>query len=340
MASAIHRFQGLKALAYADHLRLIAQGGLPVPLVWHIYPTNRCPNDCTFCIMRKERQQAVDLDPDLLLMAVEQAAASGARAVEFSGGGEPLLHHYLVVAMWRAKTLGLKVGVTTNGVPAGLSPALARQVAEAADYIRLSLNAGDPDTYEQIHRAKNWRAAWNGGKMFSEYRGKADFGVAFVLVPENLDSLAPFLELAAAWKADFAHVRPAWWPERDGEIRAAAEVAGRQITALRAHLPHLQIHFGADKLAGKWSGLPYQECRATPLLAVVKANGRFCICQDRTDLTFGHVGRGFQASWLSSEHLEAMAAIRLQDCPRCVEGAKNELIEQAFLRDGLRLDLV
>lgn len=334
----IHRFQPFRALLLADKLDLLARGGLPTPAIWHVYPTNACPNDCTFCIMREEREaNRMRLSDEQLLRAVREAQKSGAGCINLEGGGEPLGHPALTRALRLARELGLRTSLVTNAIPAGYQPELAAQIGALVDYLRISLNAGDRATYEAIHRRDHWEAALAGTKILREHT-RGDFGLGFVLVPENADSIMDFVAIAREIGADFVHIRPAWWPERDAEVRRAAQIVAEALRGLE--IPGLAIYCRTDKMAGKWDNPHYAKCRATPTLVCLKANGRFCVCQDRTDLEFGHIDQGFAASWLSAEHLEAMERIRIEACPRCVEGMKNELIEKAFLEDGLRRELI
>jgi len=106
-----NRFNPIKTLLYSDRLQQIADGKLPYPIIWHIYPTNKCPLDCGFCIMKNEKQKyRTQLKRKTLLKAVKEASKH-AYTVHFSGGGEPLLHPDIKDAIKLAKDSGLKVAL-------------------------------------------------------------------------------------------------------------------------------------------------------------------------------------------------------------------------------------
>src|SRR5262245_8863330 len=93
--SPYHRFNPLKILAHADRLREVAAGGEPYPLDWHVYPSNICNHQCTWCMFRQNREQfdyAVRLPREVLFRYVADARRLGGTVIHFSGGGEPLLN--------------------------------------------------------------------------------------------------------------------------------------------------------------------------------------------------------------------------------------------------------
>jgi hypothetical protein len=50
----------------------------------------------------------------------------------------------------------------------------------------------------------------------------------------------------------------------------------------------VDIHALTDKFDGYWTPKTYNRCRAVLTGTCLRATGDFAVCQDRTDLTFGH----------------------------------------------------
>lgn len=355
--SPYHRFNGMKILAYADRLRQIADGGMPMPLDWHVYPSNICNHACSFCMFRQNGEQEnfpVKLSRDLLLRAVEDAARTGAVLMHFSGGGEPLLNRYTLEAMTAAQETGrLKVALSTNG--SLLTPEVAAQV----DYIRVSLNAGTADTHHATNHAGDHRHPGDWGKIIQNVRcavksKRQDIGLAFVIERENVPDIFAFCEVAAETGVDFVHIRPGFYydHEKDAATRAAMADAFTECERARAAFGSLvDIYAITDKFDGYWTPRTYHQCRAIWTGTTLRATGDFAVCQDRTDLVWGNTpsyrdGASFEDCWRSEERQALVARIHdgqgglLPSCPRCVWSGRNTILQDVFVEDSMRLALV
>lgn len=355
----------MKILAYAQsHLEPIARGELPMPLDWHIYPSNICNHKCVWCMFRQNGEQfnfRVQIPRPLLLRAVTDAARTGAVHVEFAGGGEPLINKATPAALELAQRLGaerkaaggrrLWVGLTTNG------RLLTPEIAALCDSLRVSLNAGTAEQHLKTNHANDGAGDWH--EILDAIRAarphrKQDLGLAFVVDADNYQDITPFVDLAIDLDADFVHIRPAFWydEEEDRRVRSIMPAALKLCEAARDKHKHArtQIHAITEKFEGFWSPRSYHRCRAVLSGACLRATGDFAVCQDRTDLVFGKepsyaLGATFEEVWHSDEHAAVVARIHdgeggeLSACPRCVWNGRNNAIE-AIERDDLRIALV
>ncbi|MFA5160684.1 MAG: TatD family nuclease-associated radical SAM protein [Elusimicrobiales bacterium] len=126
--------------------------------------TNRCPNDCVFCIKRKWGMafRGHDLDlrggepsvPEVLARVVELEKDAPAPEIVFCGYGEPTMRLDELVSAARAlKQSGHKIRLNTVGL-AGLvwgkdAPAMFEG---AIDSVNISLNSADPSQWEKLVR--------------------------------------------------------------------------------------------------------------------------------------------------------------------------------------------
>lgn len=348
--SRFNRFNPYKLLVHADRLRKIAAGEFPFPVDWHIYPSNHCNHTCRWCIFRQNGEQVShpeQLSRDLMLRAVGDAARTGARLVHFSGGGEPLLNPHTPEAARLAIALGLSVALSTNGTY--LSP----EIAAVTDFVRVSVNAGTKEEHDSTNHPHDPRSDWEtviqNIKEAVHHRRK-DFGLAFVADHENWGDIYPFCSLAAEIGVDFVQIRPAFWYDRslDTLTRETMPLVGQETERARKDFgQRLEIFASDDMFKGFWTPRTYSCCRAILTGTCLTATGDFAVCQDRTDLRFGHAykeGRTFEDIWLSDEHRALVVSIRspgiLNTCPRCVWNNRNEIIEEMFVKDRTRLDLV
>lgn len=132
-------------------LRMHLQPSHRVPLSVHIGLTNRCNNRCRYCNFQALSQEDVWTTDDLIRV-LDEMRDIGTRRVQFTGG-EPMLRKDLGVILAHAESLGMFVGVSTNGfqVPERveeLRPAEIVQVSydgppEVHGYLRGEKSVGD-----------------------------------------------------------------------------------------------------------------------------------------------------------------------------------------------------
>lgn len=358
----LNRFNSFKILAHADRLRQIAAGGEPYPIDWHIYPSNICDHSCSFCIFiqnGEQQQFAVKLPRSILMRAVDDAARTGAVLMHFSGGGEPLLNRHTPEAIERARAAGLKVAISTHG--GHLKP----EVAANINFIRVSLNAGTAEQHHKTNHALDlrhpgdWRSILENiaacvpvARRLRTDKDPHDIGLAYVVTPDNVGDIEAFCGVAAELGVDFVHIRPGFYynPEDDSAIKAIMPDAFAACERAKAAYGHrVQIFAISDKFDGYWTPRTYNRCLAIWTGTTLRATGDFAVCQDRPDLVWGSQyrhGATFEECWHSEERRALVSTIHdgeggeLSACPRCVWNNRNTLIQEVFVKDTIRLDLI
>jgi MoaA/NifB/PqqE/SkfB family radical SAM enzyme len=126
------------------------------PIYVEVSPVGYCNHACTFCGVdyMLDRPDKPQLAPDVMRAMLSNMAEHGVLSVMFAGAGEPLLYKSLADAIVHADAVGIDTSITTNAVL--LTEAFARKafVAKRLRWIKASINAGTPDVYAAIHRAK------------------------------------------------------------------------------------------------------------------------------------------------------------------------------------------
>lgn len=360
----ISRFNSFKILAHADRLRQIAAGGEPYPIDWHIFPSNICNHKCVWCAYRQpspdghieQFDAAVILPREVYLRAVRDAARTGAVMVHFSGGGEPLINKATPEAMALAQELGLTVVLSTNG------RLLTPDVARLVNHIRVSLNAGTAEQHYRTNHAGEGTGDWqtileNIAK--AEPHALQDMGLGFVVDAENYKEIYTFCQVAHSLfskstvnRQRFVHIRPAFYYDttEDAAVRSIMPEALALCEQARKDFgAHIDVAAITEKFEGYWTPRTYDRCHAVWTGTTLRATGDFAVCQDRTDITFGHTpsykkGASFEDVWHSEEHRRVVSRIHagadLDQCPRCVWSNRNRIVDEVFMKDTIRLDLV
>jgi len=129
----------LKLIQHLDHLQKMQSSKIVAPIHVSIWPTVRCQLSCAYCCCRDE-QPALDLSWGDFKNAVEVLAKYGTRAIEFAGGGEPLLWEHFSAGVELVHDLGLKISLITNGLALDIIP---DSVLNRLSWLRVSIQSID-----------------------------------------------------------------------------------------------------------------------------------------------------------------------------------------------------
>ena len=324
-----------KALTFTTQIQGIIAGEFLSPVIAHVYPTNICNRDCEWCIMAKERQSGATLPAEIFSKLIDDLNTAKVPALHIVGGGEPTLYPHIGLV---EKFNGFKT-ISTNGIE------LTREVASLFDRVRISVDAGTCTTYQMISRVKPgvWAKLW--GSIQEVTRGKRPYqvGLAMVVNAQNWHEIPLFVRNAQGVKADFVHIRPAYYPKGTSQGDEVERLAPAMTTISRAAsiaYPGVPVHTVADKFEGFWTEKQYSKCLATPLQAVICADGQLSICLDN-HIKFGDLNKHrFPNIWGGPEHKRAIEQVNLDECPRCVLGKANEVIEHVFIKNEVIRELI
>lgn len=140
---------GDKLLQHTDVLYSIQKDKIFKPITIQISLTETCESDCPFCSVAA-RPIKHYMPFEVLTQVLNDFKKLGAKSVEFTGGGNPLLYKRLNDAIKLAYSLDYKIGIITNSYSfkKSLNPDLYYMI----DWIRVSLiqleEGRDPEDYD------------------------------------------------------------------------------------------------------------------------------------------------------------------------------------------------
>ena len=139
-----------KILYYVNEIEMLDAGEFVFPITCEIDPSNNCMLNCNFCRFAAFRKRTkINLEWEIYITLLSELYSGGTKSVTFTGGGEPLMHPKFNAMATFAKSLGLEVGLVTNGVN------LHRlDSPEIFEFIRVSLDAPDSVTYKKVKGKK------------------------------------------------------------------------------------------------------------------------------------------------------------------------------------------
>jgi len=174
--------------------------------VWHIWrvpnaPPHRralirvghkCNNNCIFCHL--EHRDAADPQDDLIRQKVLRARQLAYTLVAFSGG-EPTLARGLLGWAEAARSLGLGVGLVTNGRMLAYEAFVDALVRAGLAYAHISLHAGSAELHDRLVRAAGFAQTLKGLKSLS--RHPVDLSVGCVVTSFNMHALRGIVDVLA-----------------------------------------------------------------------------------------------------------------------------------------------
>ncbi len=192
------------------------------PLSINLDVTTACNYRCDHCVDFEILNTGIRYDHDKLKDSLTEMARRGLRSVIVIGGGEPTVYPGFEDVMRHMKSLGLKLGVVTNGSMMSKILEVA-DVLEPEDWVRLSLDSGTNETFVAMHKPRKASVTleWICSQIPPIKAKNPNFtiGFSFIIVwndceandfkiHENVQEIVPAAQLAKAHGFDYISFKP------------------------------------------------------------------------------------------------------------------------------------
>lgn len=347
-----HPFNSYKALHHSERFKVIAEGGIPPPVVVNLDPTNRCTYDCVWCMAREHRQSNIaDMTVEEMLWIPQALKDWKVKASCVAGGGDPTLNANAHILVRGLNDAGLDVGFVTNG--ANMPDRLVETLTDCR-FVGFSMDAGYEWTYSKLKKVDvtTFNKVIDNIMKLSKLRNSSSrmrIGYKYLVHPENIHNNEIYIaiQLAKCIGVDDFQLRPLLTDRSffDKEIVYAEDtkkVVDEQIDRARRDFEDesFKIYAVTHKFqANLKKKLNFDKCRATPLGSTWTAEGDVYLCVDRRgdpSLRLCSWRKGMdevKAAWGSERHHELINNIDLHDCPRCTNAPYNEFLNMLYSPD-------
>ncbi|MBQ7453773.1 MAG: radical SAM protein [Selenomonadaceae bacterium] len=128
------------------------------PLVVELDTTEICNFACPGCISEDLVSNRTSFSKERLMTLAQELFDFGVKAVILIGGGEPLAHPAAGELIKFFGTHDIKIGITTNGY---FIPKYLDEIAEHADWTRVSMDAATAGTFGKLRPTKDGRSTFD-----------------------------------------------------------------------------------------------------------------------------------------------------------------------------------
>lgn len=348
------RFSPLRILRWHGRISHIVLGnGIRGPIRAAIDLTNLCNDFCPWCEPLKYRKESIadrrhTLSTDVVFAVLEDLKILSCKTINFSGGGEPLLHPDFGPILKYAARRGFTTWIVTNGryIDKWM------EALRFASHVRVSLDASTDEEHMEMHGSKtgefgqtlaNIEMLCNAKKKWGD---GPEVGISYLVADCNdyTSSYERILEFATGAGVDFIHFRPlsedspkrftSQWDEEDAG-------AATQIKAIAEKYPAVKVYVVGKRHRDVFSQRDFKKCYASLITAVIGASGDLQACCDERGKVYGNVNeQSFRSLWLSAAHRKMAAAITPALCQRCLMCSVNKSVEKYVVGNDALPELV
>jgi MoaA/NifB/PqqE/SkfB family radical SAM enzyme len=343
-------YSPLKIFHHREWIKTMQAGGTPVPIFVQLIPTNRCNQSCIHCAYRTEgysSNQLFNVQDELswekLREVVLDCKEMGVKAIELTGGGEPLLHPYFLRLCTLILDEGIDLGLVTNGA---IFTEAHASVLHKASWVRFSIDAGQESTYRIIRSANGhaYHNARNAIKMLKSFSSNPIVGVSFVVTKENWCELEEAANKAYQDGADNFRISAVFQNEGADYFKIfeqAIHAICRKLVDKYRGTPFHIFDLFSNRIDDLRQGRPdYKFCGFQQTQTYIGADYNVYRCCNLAYNKQGLLGsireQKFSALWKTLD----FTIFNAHTCSRCMFNEKNQTIAYALETDPLHVNFV
>ncbi|WP_457749353.1 radical SAM protein [Sulfurimonas sp.] len=293
------------------------------PIYVEITPIGSCNHRCTFCSVDYIGYKSIKQDEEVLKKTIREMAKLGVKSIMFAGEGEPTLYKPLPEVLDVCKEIGIDTSLTTNAVV--MDEQSIENYLKNCTWIKVSINAGDRETYASIHQTKAAdfdRVIENltlASKLKKEKGYSCTIGSQMLLLPENVNSTLLLAQKMKDAGVDYLVIKP-YTQSLYGTSRKYEGLTYENMMHLEKELkkietPEFSIVFRANTMKKlEEEEQPYKKCYSTPYFwSYIMADGAVYGCSaylGNENFAYGNINKqSFEEIWKSQSRKDGISFV-------------------------------
>jgi MoaA/NifB/PqqE/SkfB family radical SAM enzyme len=346
----MNKYSNYKIAWFPEKLQSFKAGRITAPIFVRIKPTNRCNHDCPTCIyepsfigMHSSMSRNDELSEEKLFEVIRDLHEMEVKAVLWSGGGEPLMHPYILNAFKKTREYGMQQALVTNGHK--LKDKIIEEVANF-DWIRVSFDYYNKESFIKVRKASEsgFDKILKNSKEFAKQKNpNCDFGSNFIVSKENYMYM---FEMASMLKdIGFENIRfcPLWITNLvEYHSRIKSDVL-TQINKCRERLEDDNFKvYDSYNTDPSFQYSSYKKCYVMQTVPVIAADYNVYACHNKAYDHRGLIGsikdQSFKELWFSEdakERFETLNPLTACNGHQCSSNKRNILITDIMDAGGI-----
>jgi len=324
-------YSPFKVFAHMDKIEQLKRGKIITPVFIQVDLTNRCNLNCNFCFYKIHKLSAFDPKAEIPFETMKRMLREwkdiGVKALEISGGGEPLLHPNFKDIVKYAKKLGFEMALVTNGT---LLDDETLELIKDFEWVRFSVDAVTPQTFKKIKGVDLFDKVIENLRKLIEIKSENNvIGYSFVVCRDNYTEIHEAAKFAKLLGCDNIRFSLAMTPLKEKLFEGIwDECVYLMERAKREEDENFKVFQFSNRIYDL-AGEVYSECcYYTDFVGVVAPSGYFPCCRLKCDANFrfGSIDEPFKKVWFGEKRLRFLKMVR-RGCPYdCWMTQKNKII--------------
>lgn len=312
------------------------------PILVEISPSNACNHRCPHCMYAYTHHSREKIPLNLLEELLFDLMDMDCKAINWTGGGEPLTHKKLYASelLYNLKKVGIDQGLFTNG--ALLTESIMPMLLATHTWVRFSLDATTSTMHHQTHGVKEWTKIVHNIRQFvalrDEMGSKTTIGIGMVVTPDNYMELDRLVRLKERLHVDYAQYKPMVPPPPESIISNMAEKQPDE--RVRDALNEIMIieETNGDifstpyKFVDLFAKKPYAKCHGHFFSTYIGGDGGIYLCSSLQGIPHWCYGNlkdeTFRSIWLSKRRYEIIKQLNVTCLEHCVGPCRNHEINK------------
>lgn len=294
------------------------------PIYVEITPIGSCNHRCTFCSVDYIGYKSIKQDEKILEERIREMAKLGVKSIMFAGEGEPTLYKPLPYILDVCSEVGIDTSLTTNAVP--FNEKNTENFVKNCSWIKISINAGDRETYAKIHTTKESdfdKVVANltlAAKIKKEKNYSCTVGSQMLLLPENKHTAVKLAKTMRDAGVDYLVIKP-YTQSLYGKSRVYEGLTYENMMDLEKELKKIEtddfkVIFRANTMKKlEEEKQPYSKCYSTPYFwAYIMGDGSVYGCSaylQNDKFNYGNINtQTFQEIWEGEKRKQGVSFIK------------------------------